>query len=582
MASDNFSARFSRSIAAGSAFLAALCFCSAPVAAERGASGASYDKALSAIVKGKGPTDPIAAAALAVKIDGELVYAGAAGCAEFQAKKRNACKRPFGPETKFRVASISKMALAIGVDDLVEEGKVDLDRDVSAYLGWTFRNPAFPDRPITARQLLSHKSSLRDPEEYWIAAPGQFRALFEVAAPPFAPPVAGVDVGPGAWFKYANLNYGVLAGIIEGASGERFDRLMTERVFEPLGLDIGYNWSGVSPAARREGAVLYQRDGKSWAIANDSPENLAAALPSFLAPDGFDREAFLANYRPGDNPTLFSPQGGLRASVVDLAALVSKLSEKGALVAPQWRFDAVKPNGDAEEGFFAAFGLGVQTAPGNASLLEGRSLIGHAGEAYGVYSGAWILKAKAGASDRREVVFAFAATGVSQTPAKGTHPTFNAVEERLVRLAARVAEDHAARKAASEPRPFDERADAQRDVDAALLAAAASGKNVLLVLGANWCHDSRGLAGKFEDPTLASIIESGFHLVFVDVGQRDRNLDVAARFGVAEIVGTPTILILSSKGDLLNRDSVHDWRTADSKSLEEAIAYFSGFAKAAN
>src|SRR4051794_22772706 len=55
-----------------------------------------------------------------------------------------------------RIASVSKLVVALGVMRLAEERRLDLDRDVSDYLGWRLRNPAFPDRPITLRLLLSH------------------------------------------------------------------------------------------------------------------------------------------------------------------------------------------------------------------------------------------------------------------------------------------------------------------------------------------------------------------------------------------------------------------------------------------
>ncbi|WP_425410100.1 thioredoxin family protein [Hyphococcus sp.] len=129
-----------------------------------------------------------------------------------------------------------------------------------------------------------------------------------------------------------------------------------------------------------------------------------------------------------------------------------------------------------------------------------------------------------------------------------------------------------------DPRPFDASRNAMMDVDAALAAAQVSGKNVLLALGGNWCHDSRGLAAKFERPELARVIADGYELVWVDVGYRDRNLDVPARYGVMELHGTPTILILSPDGALLNRDSVHDWRTADSKPYDETLVYFQRYA----
>ena len=129
------------------------------------------------------------------------------------------------------------------------------------------------------------------------------------------------------------------------------------------------------------------------------------------------------------------------------------------------------------------------------------------------------------------------------------------------------------------PRPYDATRDAMFDVNAALNAAQYSGKKVLLILGANWCHDSRGLAAKFNEPSLAAVLEANFETVFVDVGRRDRNLDVGARFGVPELFGTPTVLILSANGELLNADTVHDWRTADSIPFDETFAYFNDFAE---
>ncbi|MCK5748773.1 MAG: thioredoxin family protein [Oricola sp.] len=129
-----------------------------------------------------------------------------------------------------------------------------------------------------------------------------------------------------------------------------------------------------------------------------------------------------------------------------------------------------------------------------------------------------------------------------------------------------------------ELRPFDASRNAKIDVEAAFASARVTGRNVLLVLGGNWCHDSRGLAAAFERPELAEIIADGYELVWVDVGRRDRNLDIAAEFGVMEIFGTPTVLIASPDGALLNRESVHDWRTAASEPYDETLAYFRRYA----
>jgi hypothetical protein len=112
------------------------------------------------------------------------------------------------------------------------------------------------------------------------------------------------------------------------------------------------------------------------------------------------------------------------------------------------------------------------------------------------------------------------------------------------------------------------------DVDAALGRATASGKRVLLVMGANWCHDSRALAGWLETPRFTALLAERYELVFVNVGLPQtgdgHNLDVARRFGLAEIPGTPALLVLTAEGEAVNLDTAGSWRNAASRS-EDAI-----------
>lgn len=131
---------------------------------------------------------------------------------------------------------------------------------------------------------------------------------------------------------------------------------------------------------------------------------------------------------------------------------------------------------------------------------------------------------------------------------------------------------------AAEPRPFSASADAMADVDAALAAAEARGVNALLVLGGNWCHDSRGFAAKAQEEPLKSLIADHYELVWVDVGMRNRNLDVAERFGVMEITNTPTVLIVSPDETLLNPESVRELRNSHSRSLESVVSYLERWA----
>lgn len=347
-----------------------------------------------------------------------ITASGAAGLAD------RARRRPLTIDDPARIASVSKLVVALGAMRLVEQGGVDLDRDVSDYLGWPLRNPAFPDRPITLRLLLSHRSSLRDGIDY--AVP--FGTTLESA---LADPAAfDAEHPPGTFFRYSNLNFPVIAAAMERAAGERFDRLMARLVLAPLGLDACFNWTTCSDAAVGRAAVLYEPDGR--VIRDD----LGGRRPdcAVLAPNGCE----LAAYRLGSNGALFSPQGGLRISVRDLTRIGQMLLGRGGsfldaasidtLVTPAWRFDG--SNGDSENGFFCAYGLAVQrlATPGagcNDDLFGGgRAMIGHDGDAYGLRSGLWIDPA-------RGVGIAFFATGNGDDPPRGRHSAFRAIEEAL-------------------------------------------------------------------------------------------------------------------------------------------------------
>ena len=112
--------------------------------------------------------------------------------------------------------------------------------------------------------------------------------------------------------------------------------------------------------------------------------------------------------------------------------------------------------------------------------------------------------------------------------------------------------------------------DAEGDVDDALARAAERDTRVLLVMGANWCHDSRALAGWLETERLARLVSEKYELVFVNIGMPQRgdghNLGIARRFGLDDLPGTPNVLVLTSDGELVNGDTATTWRNAASRS----------------
>jgi CubicO group peptidase (beta-lactamase class C family) len=337
-------------------------------------------------------TAPVATVRVAFDRRGETAVA-ARGFADLAGQRRVTADDPV------RVASISKLVTAIAVMRLVEQHRLDLDADVSELLGYRLRNPAFPDRPITLRLLLSHRSSLIDGVDYVLPLD---TAMSDILTDPR---VWNPAHAPGGLFRYTNLNFPVVAAVMERATGERFDRLLRRLVLAPIRLDACFQWTTCSDAAAAHAVVLY-RGGE--AVKDD---NRGVRPPCAVTPAS-DGSCDLETWRAGRNGAIFSPQGGLRISARGLAKIGRLLLGRGSvdgvqllharsikvLETPAWGYDG--SNGDTSDGFYCSYGLAVTwtaTRTGGCAddpVGDGRRRIGHAGEAYGLRSGLWIDRAR--------------------------------------------------------------------------------------------------------------------------------------------------------------------------------------------
>lgn len=345
-----------------------------------------------------------------------------------------AARRAATPDDPVRIASISKLVVAIGVMKLVEEHRLDLDADVSRWLGWQLRNPAFPSRPITLRMLLSHTGSVRDhDDQYAIPLGGSLR---EVMAQPRSwdsrhPPDEG-------YFAYSNMNFPIVGSVVERVTGERFDLWMRREVIEPMKLDACFNWPTCSDKAVARAVVLTQ----AGAAVRDDLHGKRPDCPVFVK----DGEACdLSRSHLGKNGALFAPQGGLRISMRDLARVGRMLLNDGTLdgvrilspqsvqtlLAPLWQYDGQNGSRQGESTGICSYGIASQqlATPRNGCrddpAGDGVQRVGHAGEAYGLRSGLWIDR------DRGTGV-AYFITGLSDDPPHGSS-AFSAAEEAAFR-----------------------------------------------------------------------------------------------------------------------------------------------------
>lgn len=375
--------------------------------------------------------EPVATVRVAFDRDG-ITATRVAGFADRDAGRKASAGDPV------RIASISKLVTAIGVMRLVEAGQLDLDADVGDTLGFPLRNPAFPERPITLRLLLSHRSSLTDGAGYWqTPLDGRLADLLR------DPNAWDPQHAPGTYFRYTNLNFPIVAQVMERATGERFDKLMDRLVLRPLGIEGCFNWALCNDAAVARAVVIYDGDGKP------AQDDLHGRRPDCPVNPAADGSCDLAQWRAGENGGLFSPQGGLRISMNGLARIGRMLLRGGeldgvrilspasvrALATPQWQYAPGRgltyeeDTGDLGDGFFCRYGMAMQTL---ATPIEGCrddpfgdgvARVGHSGSAYGLQSGLWLDR------DGGNGVVWFA-TGMPDERLGG-RSAFSAVEEAL-------------------------------------------------------------------------------------------------------------------------------------------------------
>jgi len=147
--------------------------------------------------------------------------------------------RVMTPDTPFLIASLSKSITAVGIMQLVEEGKIDLDAPVQTYLPWFRVADEDVSSKITVRHLLHQTSGFDERESYMRnlntdpsddALEKSIRALI----------TADLNFTPGEAFEYTNTNYDVLGLLIQTVTGQSYEDYIEEKIFALLDMDQSY------------------------------------------------------------------------------------------------------------------------------------------------------------------------------------------------------------------------------------------------------------------------------------------------------------------------------------------------------
>lgn len=299
---------------------------------------------------------------------------------------------PVTERTMFRIASITKLFTSTAILKLVEQELVNLDEDISKYLGFQVRNPNFPDSKITIKHLLTHTSSLTSDENSnsiyakFIKEGNSdltlnLSELLTIGGKYFTYKIWG-NWKPGSPTKwvYSNIAAIICGAIIEKVSGQRFDLFIKNNVFIPLKMkNVAFSYAGMK--SEHELANLYEIDTRTN-VFNMTIEDAEHKVLNFNT---------LNEYVTGTHGGLFEPQGGLRTTAIELSKFLRALMLNGN--STQFKLlneetsklmKSVHWSREKVNHFFSKMGLGIHIS--HDFLVNYEEMHGHAGEAFGLLS----------------------------------------------------------------------------------------------------------------------------------------------------------------------------------------------------
>ncbi len=282
-------------------------------------------------------------------------------------------KIPVDGDTYFRIGSITKMVTAVGVLQLVEDGTLALDADLSDYFDFTVRNPRFPDVPVTLRQIMTHTASLLDTYHYNRATnpPNiEIVALRHVLDGNFTAKNFS-NFTPGTKVDYSNFGGGIMGSLVEQVTGYTIDEYMQWKVFHRIGVEGGYHTPCLPYGAR---------------IAN-----IYSAGSGSLKLDMMDSED--EHMDPAPDYNYVHTAGALCMTAEGLAKVIIALAGDGSvdgnrLLNPE-TVQEMRTRQNNRGSVTCDSDRGIHLNIIEDRIVKGRTLYGHQGKAYGMICAAY-------------------------------------------------------------------------------------------------------------------------------------------------------------------------------------------------
>lgn len=314
---------------------------------------ATMDEAVDQLFAG---TKAVGGAFLVAK-EGEVVYE------RYYGVQQKTTQVPVSEQTYFRCASVTKLVTGIGLMKMMDEGLLAPDEDISTYLGYTVRNPRYPDTPITLRMLMSHTAGLNENSSY-SAKSSLLRDMIDVERKARA---NFKDVKPGTQYAYSNFGAGITGAIVEAVTGMDVSSYMRQTLFAPLGIDAAYHATQLE--STEDISATYKKNGKLY------------AAPSYMLRQEYKAEALPdEHYRVTVGSLLIRPRALMKLGIAlcgdGTVDGVRVLSEEA--IAMMFSEQSMETTGITSDSPYSFFTIRQDT------LLDGKRVYGHQGTDEGV------------------------------------------------------------------------------------------------------------------------------------------------------------------------------------------------------
>ncbi|GAB4510245.1 MAG: serine hydrolase domain-containing protein [Allomuricauda sp.] len=236
------------------------------------------------------------AIAVAVIDSAQIVHLSATGYRDLAKKSK------VDTDSPFHICSVSKTVTNMAIFKLVEAGKIDLDADINDYVSFSIRNPHYPKDRITVRDLLNHRSGIKDNFDiygpYWNNPQGDPKIELNDFLRNYLAPDGKLyskehfdSKTDYKSFKYSNTGIALLALLIENVSQQSFETFCQKEIFKPM-----------------------EMNNTSWFLKNLNPKHV---VKTYTTSD---------NGKPlfrGHNGYPDYPAGQLRTSIADFSKLMT-------------------------------------------------------------------------------------------------------------------------------------------------------------------------------------------------------------------------------------------------------------------